>query len=81
MRMLDLRKHNNRYYFRLANGEDFWDTVRLLKNTFRPREREYNDETKEWSVPATPVNGAKLVMIFSNAPISFVYLKAQLTMF
>lgn len=81
MRMLDLREQNGRYYFKLANGEDFWDTIRLLKNSFRPREREYNGETKEWSVPATRVNEAKLAMIFSNAQVSVAYLKAQLTMF
>ena len=81
MKMLDLRKQNNRYYFKIGQGEDFRDTVRLLKNTFRPREREYNGETKEWSVPATPLNEVKLAMIFSNASICFVYLEAQLTMF
>lgn len=81
MKMLDLRKHNNRYYFRLADGDDFWDTIRLLKNTFRPKERGYDPDTKEWSVPATPVNEAKLAMIFSNAQICFVYLEAQLKMF
>ena len=81
MQMLDLRKNNNRYYFKLGPGDDFWDTIRLLKNTFQPKEREYHPETKEWSVPATAINEAKLAMIFENAEMSFAFLKAQLPLF
>jgi len=81
MKMLDLRKHNGRYYFRLDSSDDFWDTIRLLKATFQPRERDYNPDTREWSVPISAQNGAKLAAIFNNARDSFTYLKAQTRMF
>jgi len=81
MNILDLRKEDSYYYFKLGQGADFWDTIRLLKNTFQPKEREYNPETKEWSVPATAINEAKLAMIFENAEMSFAFLKAQLPLF
>jgi len=81
MKMLDLRRDGNRYYFRLDQGEDFWEAVRLLKATFKPAERQYHPDTKEWSVPATPTSEARLSTIFHNAQASFVYLKAQLALF
>jgi hypothetical protein len=81
MKMLDLRKQNNRYYFKLGRGPDFQATVRLLKNAFNPKDRTYDDETHEWSVPADTVSEAKLSMIFNNAETCFTYLKAQLPLF
>ena len=81
MKMLDLRQQGNSYYFKLDSGDDFWDTVRLLKNAFRPRERAYNPDTREWSVPATPLNEEKLAMIFSNARDCLTNIKAQMRLF
>jgi len=81
VRMLDLRQEERRYCFRIAQDEDFWDTVRLLKNTFKPSQRSYNDATREWSVPASPVSEAKLAMIFGNAESSFTILKPQSPLF
>jgi hypothetical protein len=81
MYMLDLRQEGNRYYFKLGRGDDFWDTIRLLKNIFKPGEYTYNDETKEWSVPAKPVCEAKLCMIFTNAASCLALIKSQLPLF
>jgi len=81
MNMLDLRQHGQRYYFKLGRGPDFWDTIRLIKNTFRPRDYDYDDETKEWSVPATSIDEARLCMIFSNAESCLAFLEAQLPLF
>lgn len=77
-KMVDLREHDGRYYFRVAGGDGFWDTVKLLKNTFGSHERDFDDDTKEWSVLATEVNEVKLAVVFSNAKSIFEYLHAQL---
>ena len=81
MKILDLRQHDGRYYFRIGKGGDFRDAIYLIKTTFNPTERDYDDDTKEWSVPATRLSEAKLTMIFSNAAVCLTYLDAQCTMF
>lgn len=81
MNMLNLRKKEGHYYFKLGKGADFMATVYLLKNTFRPEDRGFDDETKEWNVPANEVSEAKLVHIFSNAASVIECFKAQLPLF
>ena len=81
MNMRDVREHDGRYHFRVGKGNGFGDTIHLIKTTFRPQERDYDDNTKEWSVPATELNEAKLAMIFSNAESVFEYLHAQFPLF
>jgi hypothetical protein len=79
--MLDLKEANGRYYFRFGSGEDFAEKLSRLKELFDYRERTWNPETKEWSVPATISSERRLEKVFPNAARCFLILKSQLRLF
>ncbi len=81
VKMLDLREHGKRYYFRVSSGDDFNGAITALKNAFHYTIRTWNPDTKEWSVPATEESEEKLSVIFPNAANVFLGIKAQLRMF
>jgi hypothetical protein len=81
VKLLDLREHAGRYYFRISSGDDFAAAVTALKKAFPYTERGWNPDTKEWDVPADETSEAKLCAIFPNAANAFLGLKSQLRMF
>jgi hypothetical protein len=76
--MVDLREYDGRYYFRIGSGDDFAEKVDALKAAFHYRDRGWDPEAKEWSVPATEESEKKLAAIFPNAGVSFESLHSQL---
>ena len=67
-KLLDLREHDGRFYFHFGSGDDFTEKLQAFKRAFHYRERAWNGERKEWSVPATEESEAKLAAIFSPMP-------------
>lgn len=80
-KLLDLREYDGRYYFRFGSGDDFAEKLEVFKRAFHYRERAWDSERREWSVPATEESEATLSAIFPNAADSFAILKAQLPLF
>jgi hypothetical protein len=80
-KMVDLREHDGRYYFRIGSGDNFATAVDALKAAFSYRDRGWDPEAKEWSVPATEENEEKLAAIFPNAEGAFTALHSQLRLF
>ena len=80
-KLLDLREQEGRYYFRIGSGDDFAAKLEAFKRAFHHRERTWDSERKEWSVPATEESEAKLIALFPNAAECFTILKAQLRLF
>jgi hypothetical protein len=77
-KMVDLREHDGRYYFRIGSGDNFATAVDALKASFRYQVRGWDPEAKEWSVPATEESEKKLAAIFLNAEEAFTALHSQL---
>lgn len=80
-KILDLREHDGRFYFRFGSGDDFTEKLQAFKRAFHYRERAWDGERKEWSVPATGESEAKRAAIFPNAAECFTILRAQLPLF
>ena len=77
-KIVDVRKHNGRYYFKVKGGDDFNDAILALKKTLHFTERGWNAETKEWDVAATEESERRLARVFENAETVFYGKKCQL---
>ena len=81
VKLLGLREHAGRYYFRVGGGSDFNAAIAALKAAIHHTDRHWDPVTREWDVPATQYSEDRLCAIFPNAANAFLGLKSQLRMF
>jgi hypothetical protein len=74
VKLLDLREHAGRYYFRIGGGDDFNAAIAYT-------DRNWNPDTRKWDDPATRYSEDCLIAIFPNAASALLGLKSQLRMF
>jgi hypothetical protein len=72
----DFRQSNGWWIFRW-HAPDFWATLHALKAVVPPEDRQWNDETEEWSVRCGPYDDS-LGAVFRNWALKVEMVKAQL---
>jgi len=81
MLLLDFYEHNGWYYFRFGHGDDFSESLRMVKS-IPIEERVYKPENNHlWGCKVTEENERILVKAFENARTCILALKSQLRMF
>lgn len=74
---LRLSEDKSKYIFKFVAQYDFSDTLNAIKLLWDKNEREFNQTTKEWSVPSNPRSDQHLCGLFTNGSSALNALYSQ----